>query len=129
MKASEKTQCQCLIIEDNIPAAELMKIFLEKHSIWAETAADGKMGLKKYLADPTRYHIIFLDIQMPGMDGYEVAKRIRESGSENAATIPIVAMSGSNTGDVSANGHFNLFLRKPFEFRSLHDLLNNLLQT
>ncbi len=115
-------------MEDNVPAAELMKIFLKKHDISAEIAVNGKVGLDMFLEDPSGYHAVFLDIQMPEMDGYEVAQRIRQSGTENASTIPLIAMSGSNTGDTAAESRFNLFLRKPFEFRSLYDALFKLLQ-
>ncbi len=127
MKTAQKTQRHCLIIEDNIPAAELMKLYLNRHHILSEIAIDGQKGLKMFLDDPLKYHIIFLDIQMPGMDGYEVAQKIRGSGAKNATKIPIVAMSGTNTGDVLANSHFSLFLQKPFEFRLLHEMLKDFL--
>ncbi len=123
MVTSDEMRCQCLIIEDNAPAAELMKLYFNKRNVLSEIAADGQIGLEMYLKDPAKYQIIFLDIQMPGMDGYEVAKRIRDSGTENATVIPIVAMSGTNTGDVLKSGDFTFFLQKPFEFRFAYEVL------
>lgn len=128
MQLSKEIRCRCLIIEDNIPAAELMKLYLKRHDVLSDIATDGQIGLKMFLDDPSMYHIVFLDIQMPVMDGYEVARRIRESGTENAAKILIVAMSGSYTTDVSANSNFNIFLKKPFEFRFLYGIINDFLQ-
>lgn len=128
MLTSNKFQHICLIIEDNIPAAELMKIYLNRQGILSEIAPDGQIGLKMFLSDPLKYRIVFLDIQMPIMDGYEVAKKIRESGAANASSIPIVAISGTTTGDVLAHGNFSFFLRKPFEFRSLDAILCKFLE-
>ncbi len=122
-----KSTIRCLIVEDNSPAAEVMTIFLDRNGILSETAENGEVGLQKYLANSMLYDVIFLDLQMPVMDGYEMSKRIRESGTSTALTIPIVAMSGTNTGDVIGRGGFNFFLKKPFELRILLDVLDGAL--
>jgi len=116
---------RCLIIEDNIQAAEIMTIFFERNGIASKTAENGQAGLQMYLDNPLDYDVIFLDLQMPKMDGYKVAKRIRESGIPRSSTIPIVAMSGTYTG-VAENSGFDYFLKKPFEMRRLAEIMKEL---
>jgi len=62
------------------------------------------------------------------MDGYEMANRVRGSGVVNSSTIPIIAMSGTNTGDVVGRGGFDYFLKKPFEIRCLTEIITEVKQ-
>jgi CheY-like chemotaxis protein len=112
---------RCLIVEDNMQAAEIMAIFFERNGIASDTAENGREGLQMYFDKPSEYDMIFLDLQMPVMNGYEMARRIRESGG----TIPIVAMSGTNTGDIAKQTGFDYFLKKPFEMRCLTEIIND----
>ncbi len=110
---------RCLIVEDNSFAAEIMAIFFDRNGIDCEIAENGQIGLQKFLQNPKLYDVIFLDLQMPIMDGYEMTKHIRKSGLATAASIPIVAMSGTITGDWTGEESFNYFLKKPFELSCL----------
>ena len=124
---SGNRELRCLIVEDNAQAAEIMTIFFERNGIDSKTAENGQAGLQMYLDNPSEYDVIFLDLQMPVMDGYEMAKRVRESSAENSSEIPIVAMSGTFTG-VAAGSGFNYFLKKPFEMRCLIEIIDELKQ-
>lgn len=115
-----------LVVDDNIFALDIMDTFLKRNGFEVALAENGQIGLDLYLADPTRYSIVFLDIQMPVMDGNEMAMRIRSSGKQNASCIPIVAMSGSITGDVLSKDGFSHFLKKPFTLQSVLILINDL---
>jgi CheY-like chemotaxis protein len=117
---------RCLIVDDNLQAAEIITIFFERNGIISETAENGFEGLKMYLNNPSAYDVIFLDLQMPVMNGFEMAEQIRKCGAVNAGTIPIVAMSGTYTGDITGKGEFNYFLKKPFEMRRLLDIINEI---
>jgi CheY-like chemotaxis protein len=118
----------CLIVEDNIHAAEIMSIYLERNGISFETAANGQDGLRLYLNNPLAYNAVFADLQMPVMNGIEMMKRIRESGLPNANTIPIIAMSGTYTGYTTGKDGFNYFLKKPFEMRRLAEIIHEVRQ-
>ncbi len=78
-----------LYIEDNEQNLYLVRFILEKNGYTVTGAPDGPAGL----AAASREHpaLILLDIQLPGMDGYAVAKKIREA--RDLSGIPVVAVT------------------------------------
>lgn len=78
-----------LIIDDNAENIFSLKKVLELHNLEVDTASSGEEGLKKILK--TTYALIILDVQMPGMDGFEVAEAI--SGYSKAKDTPIIFLS------------------------------------
>ena len=75
-----------LIIEDETTIAELEKDYLELSDFEVEIEENGERGLQRALAMP--YDMIILDLMLPGMDGFEVCKKIREQKN-----IPILMVS------------------------------------
>ncbi len=75
-----------LIIEDETAIAELEKDYLELSDFEVETAADGESGLEKAMS--MDFDLVILDLMLPGIDGFEVCRRIRE-----AKNIPILMVS------------------------------------
>ena len=75
-----------LIIEDDQGIAELERDYLEANGFSADIAADGKTGEKKALEDA--YDLILLDIMLPGRDGFQICRTIRETKD-----IPILMVS------------------------------------
>ncbi len=114
-----KKGLMCLVAEDNYYASDIMSIFFQRNGIGCEIAENGEIGLQMYLQNPEKYHVIFCDLQMPVMDGYEMTERIRKSGLSTAMTVPIVAMSGTITGEVVSEESFSYLLKKPFELSRL----------
>jgi two-component system, cell cycle response regulator DivK len=78
-----------LLIEDNEQNRYLATYLLEAQGYTVVSAEDGPKGIE--LALKTRYDLILLDIQLPGMDGYDVAKTLRTH--EFTAEVPIVAVT------------------------------------
>ncbi|WP_420645807.1 response regulator [Candidatus Leptofilum sp.] len=78
-----------LIIEDNEQNLYLLTFLLQAHSYEVVSARDGRSGIE--LAEQIQPMLILLDIQLPGMDGYAVAKALRRSPS--LADTPIVAVT------------------------------------
>jgi len=78
-----------LIIEDNEQNMYLMRFLLEKHQFDVREAWDGKEGVA--LALQERPDMILLDIQLPLMDGYAVARELRSH--EETSAVPIVAVT------------------------------------
>ena len=78
-----------LVIEDNEQNRYLMKFLLEKNGFRVEEAQGAMEGIEKALF--AEYLAILLDIQLPDMDGYAVARRLRTA--EELKGIPIIAVS------------------------------------
>ena len=68
---------------------------LEPTNLEIDCAVNGAEGVRMFLENPAKYEMIFMDLQMPEMDGYTATKTIRASGAERAHEIPIVAMTAN----------------------------------
>ncbi|MEO5591210.1 MAG: response regulator [Chitinophagaceae bacterium] len=82
-----------LIVDDRPENIFSLKSILELHSFSVDTATSGEEALKKTLKN--NYSLIILDVQMPGMDGFEVAELL--SGNKNTSDIPLIFLSAVNT--------------------------------
>ena len=89
-----------LLTEDIELNREIAYELLTMNGLLVEFAFDGKMALDTLLEKPAGYFdLVFMDIQMPNMNGYEATRAIRASGREDLKTIPIVAMSADAFSD------------------------------
>jgi len=82
-----------LIVDDTPENLISLKKVLERHNFEVDTASSGEEALKKVLKNA--YVLIILDVQMPGMDGFEVAEAI--SGYSKAKETAIIFLSAANT--------------------------------
>jgi PAS domain S-box-containing protein len=84
-----------LLVEDVEVNREIVSALLESTRIGIDFAEDGQQALDMFVADPKRYDIIFMDVQMPVMDGYDATRRIRELDAPESRTIPIIALTAN----------------------------------
>jgi PAS domain S-box-containing protein len=101
-----------LLAEDVEINCEIVLALLEPTHLEIDCAKNGKEAVSMFSEFPEKYEMIFMDLQMPEMDGYEATQRIRALDVPNAKTIPIIAMTANIFKDdierclaVGMNGH------------------------
>jgi CheY-like chemotaxis protein len=118
-----------LLVEDHPSNVLIVSAFLDLMGYACETAENGYAALKKF-ADG-RYALIIMDVQMPGIDGLETARRIRKLESDgNRARTPILAMTSGATVDdklFCLRAGMDDYLSKPFRGEELSEKLQSLL--
>lgn len=104
-----------LIVEDDKNIADLLRIYLEKEQMECEIAGDGLAGLEKF--HQFQPDLVMLDIMLPGMDGWAVCKKIRET-----SRVPIIMLTAKGeTIDKVAGLEMGAddYIVKPFEMKEL----------
>ncbi|MEY3417976.1 MAG: hypothetical protein RL060_2088 [Bacteroidota bacterium] len=117
------TCMKILLVEDEAKVAAFIKKGLEEQSYEVDVAFDGAMG--KRLALYNLYDVIVMDVNMPQINGFDLAKIIREEG----IVTPILMLTAFGTTDDKITGFdagADDYLVKPFEFRELLARLKSL---
>jgi CheY-like chemotaxis protein len=117
-----------LVAEDIAINCEILKRFLEPTCVEIDIAENGAEALQAFIENEERYDLILMDLQMPQMDGYESARRIRALESEKAKNIPIIAMTANVfTEDIERclGVGMNDHVGKPLDFNDLLQKLRN----
>jgi CheY-like chemotaxis protein len=84
-----------LLAEDVEINREIVLALLEPTQLRIDCAENGNEAVKMFCESGGKYDLIFMDVQMPEMDGYEATRRIRALNTENAKEVPIIAMTAS----------------------------------
>jgi signal transduction histidine kinase/ActR/RegA family two-component response regulator len=116
-----------LVVDDNLDAARSLTMLLQSIGFEVRVANTGTAALD--LISTFRPEVVLLDIGLPEMDGYEVARRIR--GEPLGVGIALVAVTGWGQADDrqrALEAGFNQHLTKPVEFNVLKDLLGRLME-
>lgn len=113
-----------LLVEDNEGNQMVIEGLLEGTGIEIDTAVNGQKGVEKLFAEPEKYDLILMDINMPVMDGYAATSIIREYEKYDA--IPIIAMTANITeSDIKKSQTFGMqkHLNKPIDVNDFYATL------
>lgn len=121
-----------LLVEDNDINIYVAQLILEKAGCLVEIAKDGKEAVEHFKESGINYyHAILMDVRMPIMNGIDATKAIRALNREDAATIPIIAMTADAFDEErkkTLEAGMNYHLSKPINPRLLYKILSEFLK-
>ena len=104
-----------LIVEDDRNIADLLRLYLEKEGMDCQVANDGLVGLEKF--SQFQPDLMLLDIMLPGMDGWSVCKKVRETSK-----MPIIMLTAKGELEDKVSGlemGADDYITKPFEMKEV----------
>ena len=114
-----------LIIEDEKLLADSLRTMLESKGFQVEAVYDGETGAD--YAELGIYDLLILDVMMPGLNGYQVARKVR-SQRLGTPILMLTAKSGLEDRIEGLNAGADYYLTKPFDMRELLACINALLR-
>jgi len=122
---------RCILLAEDVEInRDILKALLEPTSIEIDCAENGKEAVRMFKEQPYRYDIIFMDVQMPEMDGYEATRKIRALNVPQAQIVRIIAMTANvfredieRCLDAGMDNHIG----KPLDFEELLEKLRQYL--
>jgi two-component system CheB/CheR fusion protein len=129
-RAGERAQARTLrvvLVEDNDDAREMLRVWLEKHGHIVEEANDGLTGVE--LIQSSKPDVAIVDIGLPGVDGYSVARKVRESIGRNAVMVALTGYGREEDRRAAADAGFDAHMTKPIDPDALLRMLVALAQS
>jgi two-component system, cell cycle response regulator DivK len=115
-----------LLVEDDEDTRYMMRLGLEQRGYRVIEAEDGEKGVELALNEPP--DVILMDLSLPGIDGLEATKRIRNN--DHRRRVPVIAVTAHQETDfregAKASG-FDAYVTKPIDFDWLTELLTGLI--
>ena len=134
---SDFTKCdyrgkRILLAEDNELNSEIAKEIISMTGAEVDTVNNGKEAVEKFASAPEGYYsLIFMDIQMPVMNGYEATAAIRSLSKGDARQIPIAAMTANAFAEdvlLAKNAGMNEHIAKPLDMNKMYEVLKKWLK-
>jgi len=127
MSATTTMTAAVLVVEDEKHLADGLRFNLEAEGYRVETVGDGETALALLLKEPARYEAVVLDVMLPGINGFAVARELRGAGQ----FVPILMLTARGRPEDVLRGFeagADDYLPKPFELRILLARLRSLLR-
>jgi two-component system sensor histidine kinase BarA len=117
-------QLKILVVDDDVLSQRMMRVLLTREGHTVDTVSSGLEALN--LIKVQKYDVVFMDLQMPGMDGIESTHLIRqwESGNQHTFIVALTASYLPERGHVLFEAGIDNYISKPFELEHIQRLLN-----
>ena len=109
-----------LIVEDDLDIADMLNSYFRVQGYDVITVNWGEDGIRA--CQTTRPDLVILDIRLPDIDGYEVARRLRSSTKRELRTVPIIAVTANalkGDAEKALNAGCDVYMSKPINIREL----------
>jgi signal transduction histidine kinase/ActR/RegA family two-component response regulator len=122
-EAHVERTCRVLLVDDNTDMLEMLRMLLERRGHDVEIAADGISGVEKAVANPP--DVALVDIGLPGIDGYEVARQIRARCGSRPWLVAVTGYGQPDDRDRAMRAGFDRHLIKPVEPELIFEMLRD----
>ena len=126
MTIREERAGMILLIEDNRAIAEMVGEFLERRGYDVDYAADGITGL--HLAVSESFDVVVLDLMLPGMDGLDLCRKLRQEAKKSTPVLMLTARDTLQDKLTGLDAGADDYLVKPFEIRELEARIRALIR-
>ena len=130
VRSNDYSDRALLLVDDVEINREIVIAMLEPTNIAIDCAENGAIAVRMFTENPDRYDMVFMDVQMPEMDGYQASRTIRAMDIDKAKSIPIIAMTANvfkediqQSLSAGMNGHVG----KHLDFNEVFAILNEYL--
>ncbi|MBI5739820.1 MAG: response regulator [Nitrospirae bacterium] len=123
MSGGKARDTSILLAEDNPVNQKLMTTMLNKMGYRVEIANNGKEAVEKVAGSPGKFGLVFMDIQMPQMDGYEAAKTIRVRGFSDIPIVALTAHAMKGDRENCLDAGMNDYITKPVKKDSILEMM------
>jgi PAS domain S-box-containing protein len=117
-----------LVVDDVATNLDVARGLMLPYGLTIDCVLSGPEAIEKIRKEEVKYDVVFMDHMMPGMDGIEATRIIRnEIGNEYAKTVPIIALTANalaGNEEIFLSAGFNAFIAKPIDIMRLDVLLN-----
>ncbi len=127
VQTSTPSRHRALVVDDSPTVRKQLVLELGSFNIQVDTAETGEQGLE--MIAKNNYDIIFLDVVMPGADGYQVCKTIRRN--QNTKLTPVVMLTSKSSPFDKVRGSLagcNAYLTKPVDYENFYQVLEEFLE-
>ena len=118
------TKLSILVIDDDEMCFQVVRMYLESYGLSLDWASNGHLGVKA--VKEGQYDVVFMDIMMPEMDGYEATAEIRKTGPDQPYIVALTAVENENADKFCQEHQFDAYIPKPIRKSTLDSLVGKL---
>lgn len=121
LKVSAGEGRSALVIDDDPMVRKIVVRMLERSGYRVDSVDDGDLGVEAVKRANGRYHVVIIDMEMPGRNGLEVGRELHQKWSH----LPLILSSGYGSELIQQSGPFQAFIQKPYSLQALTQVVSS----